>query len=208
MVAGFIVGNSAYSMNFQQNFPINCFLYLVVAPVLNNQLLVENNKDYYLPNCRDSLGYTPMHYLTIREDATIEHVDALLKRGADPTIRTNIRMNIYGKWEFGDDPHKTAIKYNGRSPVETPITSFFEHQCYGNKEVANYIFCTILTLKLERAIPLEANKRAQQAEDRAAIRGFRENLEKQQKELEQQREMSKSVPMWCENTKELVVGAK
>lgn len=191
-IVGFIVGN-VFSMNFRQNsFPICSLHALVTAQVSDDH---ENNKNYHVVNARDARGATPMHFLVLRNDSTIAQIDALIERGADPTIRTYISKSKRGGFIVGQDPYGVTIRYKGWSPVETPIDHFFENQCYGNKEVTNYIFCVILVHKLKKILPFEEAKRARKAKEIEE----RKKLEEEVRQLEQQQEKWKNATVWLEN---------
>jgi hypothetical protein len=99
----------------------------------------------------DSNGQTALHALVKRQNATIEEVRTLLSQGADPEIRTYLFKDSAGVTRKGDDVYKNGIKYQGQSPAglseESPLG---KNQYIGDKNVMNYIFCEMLSKKLEK----------------------------------------------------------
>ena len=99
-------------------------------------------------------GYTPLHILIKRSDATIEQVKALLDRGA------NVNMPLVIKTPCGFvswDSYTIGFAERGASPVSS--ISIMNSQWY-NREIASYIFCVMLEQKITKEIEQakQANK--------------------------------------------------
>jgi len=139
------------------------FHILVTADTISNELLVTDNSRYYAVNAGDDSGNTPLHYLIAREDATIEQIEALLKRGADLEKRNNIKIRPGRAPKWGDSAYTNAIKDKGGSPSRRPMGKFFDDQCSGNKKVMQYVFHRMVSDKLDKIIADQAKREKEEA---------------------------------------------
>lgn len=138
----------------------NChsFHWLVTQPKLNDSELIHNNRHYYGINHQDANGDTPLHLLALRPDATIKQVEAMIKRGADPTLCNNIKKATNGDILMGYNVYTNGIQH-----IQSPSTSF-NHIYYGNKDVMLYILHESLCRKIKifKKEQRENNSSAQQ----------------------------------------------
>lgn len=118
-------------------------------------LAIHQGKTSLINSRIDGYGQTELHMLVKCSDACIDKVESLLSQGADPEIRTYMLKNVEGNIVRGDDVYMNGIAYKGRSPEATPLE---RNQCLGNKEVMDYIFCEMLSRKLERLVAQEQKK--------------------------------------------------
>jgi hypothetical protein len=159
LVGCVVTGTIFSSSNTFIIFPEKTFYSLVTAEKLDNRLLIENNAGYCLVNGRHGDdGKTPLHLLVERKDATIQQVEALLKRGANPRICTRAKIQNNGDFMFGDNVYQNSFKCKGNSPQEMDSDEDLYH---GNKEVRNYIFCVMLYKKLFELASREEEKQKQ-----------------------------------------------
>jgi hypothetical protein len=90
--------------------------------------------------------YDQLHELMdqiVNPEATVPQIDALLARGVDLE-----KFSI----QAGEDLYECGRKYGGESPEGLPVG---KNQHFGNKGVMDYIFCEMLSKKLEKLAVIE-----------------------------------------------------
>jgi hypothetical protein len=124
------------------------FYDLVRAPKLNDMIFfdAERLKCFGDINTRYN-GYTPLHTLIMRPDATIQHIKALLDRGANIHIPVLVKT-MRGQTEAWDS-YRAGCDLIGITPDENKKIL---NQYYGNSEVMQYIFQVMVGQKIEEQI--------------------------------------------------------
>jgi len=109
-------------------------------------------------------GYTPLHILINRSDATIQQVKTLFKCGADLDIPAVIDIPGRRRQIWGAD--KINFIFTGETPEEYSENRHFK-QHSGNPEVRYYIFEKMLKQKIKKTIdPVQLkNKREKESEE-------------------------------------------
>lgn len=130
------------------------FLALVSAQTLDRNAFLNHADEYCgINEQRMGDGFTPLHVLLSRLDATIELVDVLIKKGA--------LLNVYNY------PRRYSNEYcsEGKTPYEealwcwliSPRSEGYKPETYSSKAVLNHVFAIELC---KRLISLERNPRA------------------------------------------------
>lgn len=100
-------------------------------------------------NAYDQNGYVHVQefeiYIT-NPKTTVSQIEALLARGVD--------LERFS-FQAGEDIYECGRRYIGESPEDLPLG---KNQHFGNKKVVDYIFCEMLSKKLERLAAQEQKK--------------------------------------------------
>jgi hypothetical protein len=140
------------------------FLALVCAPTLD--LMALKHSKHEGVNKGDVLyNIPPLHVLARRKDATIEHIDALLSQGADPTFKLYTHIFIDRNVNIGLNAYDFTIKWVGQTPAASRLETNDEYS--GNEEVVRYLFHEILYRKI---MALEKKQMQQDNEAHLACR--------------------------------------
>lgn len=107
---------------------------LVRAEKLDIKALTEPGIKFYWINQPDHDGRTPLHYIMLHKDSTIEVVDFFIKQGAELEIQNN----------FKETPYDEGFAYKGCSPIEGE-----QNYYYCDKKVLRYLFHETLVKRLK-----------------------------------------------------------